>query len=58
MTTNPAELLRIEKQRGTIAKGMAADIIATPASPLENVQALRKVMFVMKDGKVVKRSTP
>ena len=46
--------LKIEKQRGKIAKGMAADIIATPDSPLENVQALRKVMFVMKNGKVVK----
>jgi len=56
MTTNAAELLKVEKQRGSIAKGMAADIIATPASPLENIQALRQVMFVMKDGKVVKHA--
>ncbi len=56
MTTNAAELLKIEKQRGSIAKGLAADIIATPANPLEDVQALRKVMFVMKDGKVVKHT--
>jgi len=56
MTTSAAELLKIEKQRGAIAKGMAADIIATPASPLENIQALRQVMFVMKDGKVVKHA--
>lgn len=54
LTTNAAELLRIEKQRGSIAKGLAADIIATPANPLENIQALRQVIFVMKDGKVVK----
>jgi imidazolonepropionase-like amidohydrolase len=54
MTINAAELLRIEKSRGSIAKGMAADIIATPANPLENIQALRQVSFVMKDGKVVK----
>ncbi len=58
MTTNAAELLGIEKERGSIAKGMAADIIATPANPMEDVQALRKVFFVMKDGKVVKRATP
>lgn len=58
MTTNAAELLGIEKQRGSIAKGMAADIIATPANPLEDIQALRKVVFVMKDGKVVKNTTP
>jgi imidazolonepropionase-like amidohydrolase len=54
MTTDAAELLKVEKQRGSIAKGMAADIIATPASPLENIQALRQVIFVMKDGKVVR----
>ena len=54
MTTNAAQLLRIDKVRGSIVKGMAADIIATPANPLENIQALRQVSFVMKDGKVVK----
>jgi imidazolonepropionase-like amidohydrolase len=35
---------------------MAADIIATPANPLENIQALRQVSFVMKDGKVAKQA--
>jgi imidazolonepropionase-like amidohydrolase len=54
MTTDAAEFLRIGKTRGSIAKGMAADIIATPANPLENIQALRQVSFVMKGGKVVK----
>jgi len=54
MTTDAAEFLRIGKTRGAIAKGMAADIIATLANPLENIQALRQVSFVMKDGKVVK----
>jgi imidazolonepropionase-like amidohydrolase len=54
MTTDAAEFLRIEKTRGSIAKGMAADIIATPANPLENIQALRQVSFVMKDGKIVR----
>ena len=54
MTTDAAEFLRIEKTRGSIAKGMAADIIATPANPLESIQALRQVSFVMKDGRVIK----
>jgi imidazolonepropionase-like amidohydrolase len=54
MTTDAAEFMRISKTRGAIAKGMAADVIATPANPLENIQALRQVSFVMKDGKVVK----
>jgi imidazolonepropionase-like amidohydrolase len=55
MTTNPAELLGLADQRGALKAGQAADIIATPENPLENIQALRKVNFVMKDGAVVKR---
>ena len=35
---------------------LEADIIATPENPLENIQALRNVHFVMKDGKVVRHS--
>ena len=54
MTTNGAELLRIGKQRGAIAAGQFADIIAMPADPLQDVEALRKVNFVMKDGKIVR----
>lgn len=55
MTTNAAELLRIQNVRGAIKTGLAADIIATPENPLENIQALRKVHFVLKDGTLVKR---
>jgi imidazolonepropionase-like amidohydrolase len=57
MTINAAELLRIQKTRGRIAPGMAADIIATATSPLEDLRALRKVHFVMKNGVVVKQLT-
>lgn len=55
MTADAAEFMRINKVRGSISKGLAADIIAMPASPLESIQALRQVGFVMKDGRVVKR---
>lgn len=54
MTTNPAALFRIEKERGAIAAGFAADLIAMPANPLDDIESLRKVNFVMKDGKVVR----
>jgi imidazolonepropionase-like amidohydrolase len=33
---------------------MAADIIAMPENPLDNIQAVRRVSFVMKDGSVFK----
>lgn len=55
MTTNAAELLRVNQQRGTLAPGMAADIIAMPSNPLEEIESLRKVNFVMKDGKIIRR---
>jgi len=35
MTTNDAELFRVNKQRGAIMSGLAADIVATPANPLD-----------------------
>ncbi|HEX8559688.1 MAG TPA: amidohydrolase family protein [Pyrinomonadaceae bacterium] len=55
MTTDAARLVGVEKLRGRIAPGMAADIIATPADPLADIYALRRVSFVMKDGKVFKQ---
>jgi imidazolonepropionase-like amidohydrolase len=54
MTMNAARLLGVDKERGAIKSGMAADIIATPENPLDNIQAVRKVSFVMKDGNVFK----
>lgn len=55
MTTNDAELLQIAKQRGAIAKGLFADIIAMPANPLDDTESLRRVNFVMKNGAIVRR---
>lgn len=55
MTTNAAELLQIESQRGALRPGLAADIIAVPENPLANIQTLRKILFVMKDGKVIRQ---
>jgi imidazolonepropionase-like amidohydrolase len=36
MTMNAARLLGVEKDRGALRVGMAADIIATPANPLQD----------------------
>jgi imidazolonepropionase-like amidohydrolase len=44
------------KQRGAIRADFVADIIATPNNPLEDINALKQVNFVMKDGKVFKPS--
>ena len=54
MTINAARLLGVDHERGAIKPGLAADIIAMPENPLDNIQAVRKVTFVMKDGSVFK----
>lgn len=56
MTTSAAKLLGVDKERGSLRPGMAADIIATAENPLDDIHALKRVIFVMKDGKVVTRS--
>ena len=56
MTINTAQLLGIEKVRGTIAKGMFCDLISTEDNPLENIMTLKKVSFVMKNGVVIKNN--
>jgi imidazolonepropionase-like amidohydrolase len=53
LTTNGAKVLGIEKERGYIAAGQYADLIAVPANPLEDIGALKNVGFVMKNGRVV-----
>lgn len=55
MTTNAARLLRVEKQRGAIRAGLAADIVATAANPLDNISAIKRVVFVMRNGEVVRQ---
>ncbi|HVP59154.1 MAG TPA: amidohydrolase family protein [Myxococcaceae bacterium] len=55
MTTSAAKLLGVDGQRGAIRAGMAADLVAVPGDPLADASVLRRVSFVMKDGKIVKR---
>ncbi len=50
-----SELLHINKERGSLAPGLAADIVAMPANPMEDIESLRKINFVMKDGKIIRR---
>jgi len=52
-TLNAADLLGLS-DRGVIAPGKLADIIAVPGDPLEDVMRLQQVCFVMKGGAVVK----
>jgi imidazolonepropionase-like amidohydrolase len=47
-----AEALGLQDRVGTIAPGLEADIIALDGDPLKDITAVRRVVFVMKGGKV------
>jgi imidazolonepropionase-like amidohydrolase len=49
-----AESLRMQNEIGSVAPGMQADIIALDGDPLTDITAVRRVVFVMKGGKVYK----
>jgi imidazolonepropionase-like amidohydrolase len=51
-TSMNAESLHLGDKIGAIAPGMDADIIATDGDPTADITAVRRVSFVMKDGKV------
>ena len=55
MTTNGFKVSETETTRGPIKVGYFADLIAVPGNPLESIDALRDVRFVLKNGKVFKR---
>jgi imidazolonepropionase-like amidohydrolase len=53
-TVRASELLRMEKQIGSIEPGKFADIVAVEGDPLADITALQRVRFVMKAGQVYK----
>ena len=55
LTTNPARLLGVDKVRGWIKPGMRADIVAVRDNPLEKIETVKDVVFVMRHGKVFKK---
>lgn len=54
-TIRAAEVLGVDDQ-GVIETGKRADIVAVPGNPVEDINAVMKVEFVMKDGKVYKQT--
>jgi imidazolonepropionase-like amidohydrolase len=55
MTTNGYKVSETERTRGPIRVGMWADLIAVRGNPLESIDALRDVRFVLKNGMVFKK---
>jgi imidazolonepropionase-like amidohydrolase len=52
-TLNAVDLLGVS-DRGNIAPGLLADLVAVTGNPLENIRVLENVRFVMKGGQIYK----
>jgi len=57
-TANDAELLGISQKTGTLEKGKLADIIAMPGDPTTDITATERILFVMKEGKIIRNGPP
>ena len=51
-TINAADLIGHPELFGSITVGKSADIIAVPGNPLDDIQRLEQVQFVMKEGRI------
>ncbi len=52
-TSLSAECLGLQDRTGSIQPGLDADLIGIAGNPLEDITALRKVVFVMKSGRTI-----
>ena len=53
-TISAAQLLKHDKELGTVAAGKIADVVAVPGNPIDDISLMKRVSFVMKDGVVYK----
>ncbi|MEO6968723.1 MAG: amidohydrolase family protein [Rhodanobacteraceae bacterium] len=54
-TMHAAQLLKHDKDLGSVTPGKYADIVAVPGNPLDDISLMKRVDFVMKAGTVYKR---
>ncbi len=55
MTSLASRSMHLENELGSIAPGLAADLVAVDGDPLTDITALLRVKFVMRHGSVYKR---
>jgi imidazolonepropionase-like amidohydrolase len=57
-TANDAELFGIAQKAGILEKGKLADIVAMPGDPTTDITVTERVIFVMKEGKIIRKGPP
>ncbi len=55
-TMHAAQLLKHDKDLGSITAGKYADLVAVPGNPLDDISLMKKMDFVMKAGTVYKQN--
>lgn len=56
-TLSASQLLKREKDIGSISAGKYADVVAVEGNPLDNISLMKKISFVMKEGVVYKMNS-
>ncbi len=54
-TISAARLLKVDQELGSVTVGKIADLVAVPGDPLQDIQLMGQVSFVMKAGVVYKQ---
>jgi imidazolonepropionase-like amidohydrolase len=57
-TSRAAEALGLQDKVGAVAPGLEADLVAVDGDPQQDVTAVRRVVFVMKGGKIYRNVAP
>jgi len=56
-TQNGAKILGVEDQLGTVEEGKIADLVIVEGDPAKDIQAMRNIRYVLKDGKIIDRTS-
>jgi len=52
-TLETAKLLKIDSELGSISVGKLADLVAVKGNPIQDINNIENISFVMKDGVVI-----
>lgn len=56
-TLSASQLLKHDKDMGSVTAGKYADVVAVEGNPLDDISLMKRVSFVMKDGVVYKQNS-